>query len=559
MPRSAKEWWAANDAWHRNQNRQIASIPYPGKDSVVYERESHNPYWARRYDNAASLIPSSINLSFHAEQISEFIDAAAAAEEAKEQEFLDKFFPDRKGGDMIEQFNILFQSRAQLEKINERLRAILSKQSNTNMAPNLSALFGSYLETELNHSIQAAMGNVSGNMTPEQIMSLFDNCFTQAALKASERLTNITIDKGYGTGEEWKPINDILQSNPRARDLFLGALRQAVGMERVQNLFSDIQTQQRAKAAGTRKKITWRTLIAKNLTIAKRTASIGGTVAETALAALASAVNGISGGGGDLKYSMHAENVLGNMVKTDAFMLFSEDASIDIGAIAEELNETLSASTNLDNARERLEWFLLERGKEMDELQSVFVNAKNYTMGSSYHDYTDEKSGSLEELPSFLAAAGIPIGSASDFLAFAYNTGAGAIRANARGELEENIVNALKAAAAKLMFDDYQNYGKNQGHGIHMYYLSGKYIPSSYVFHGMATAARGMRAKTEAQVSLPGAITDQGPNWPYGGSDADYKQALYAHWQEEYQNAKAASNWSVSFTLYMKNILASTL
>lgn len=559
MPRSAKEWWAANDAWHRNQDRQIASIPYPGKDSVVYERESHNPYWTRRRDNAASLIPSSVNLSFHAEQISEFIEAAAAAEEAKEQEFLDKFFPDRKGGDMIEQFNILFQSRAQLEKINERLRAILSKQNNTNMAPNLSALFGSYLETELNHSIQAAMSNVSGNMTPEQIMSLFDNCFTQAALKASERITNITIDKGYGTGEEWKPINDVLQSNPRARDLFLGALRQAVGMERVQNLFKDIQTQQQAKAAGTRKKITWRTLIAKNLTIAKRTASIGGTVAETALAALASAVNGISGGGGDLKYSMHAENVLGNMVKTDAFMLFSEDASIDIGAIAEELNETLSASTDLNNARERLEWFLLERGKEMDELYSVFVNAKNYTMGSSYHDYTDEKSGSFEELPSFLAAAGIPIGSASDFLAFAYNTGAGAIRANARGELEENIVNALKAAAAKLMFDDYQNYGKNQGHGIHMYYLSGKYIPSSYVFHGMATAARGMRAKTEAQVSLPGAITDQGPNWSYGGSDAEYKEALYAHWQEEYQNAKAASNWSVSFTLYMKNILASTL
>lgn len=45
MPRSAKEWFRARDAWRANQGWRTSSIPYPGKDSVVYERESSQPFW----------------------------------------------------------------------------------------------------------------------------------------------------------------------------------------------------------------------------------------------------------------------------------------------------------------------------------------------------------------------------------------------------------------------------------------------------------------------------------------------------------------------------------
>jgi len=40
-------------------------------------------------------------------------------------------------------------------------------------------------------------------MTPTDMMAQFDKCFNEAAMKASERLTQIVIDKGFGTGEEW--------------------------------------------------------------------------------------------------------------------------------------------------------------------------------------------------------------------------------------------------------------------------------------------------------------------------------------------------------------------
>ena len=56
MSRSYVEWRRAQNAWLLDQGRRIADIPYPGRDSVVYERESKNPFWERRREYAKSLI-----------------------------------------------------------------------------------------------------------------------------------------------------------------------------------------------------------------------------------------------------------------------------------------------------------------------------------------------------------------------------------------------------------------------------------------------------------------------------------------------------------------------
>lgn len=563
MSRSYYEWMAAKQAWHEQQNLRISSLPYPGANSIVYNRDSSNPFWERRREHARSLISSSYNLNFDIDAVSQFISDAGKVERAKEEEFLAKFLPNNTD-DPITAFNTLFQSRKQLDEINNRLKNVFDKKVSTNMAPNLSAIFGSYLETELNHTIQAAMSNFNPNMTPDAMMNQFNQCFEDAVMKASEKMTQITLDNGFGLGDEWKPVNEALHAaNPRARELFMGAVKNAIiGKEtkKIDTLFQQIWKQQQAKASGLRKRVTYRTLIANNLHIAKQTAQIGGTVAEQALAAVANAVNGLSGGSGDIKYQMHAEGVLGNMVKTDAFMLFSEDLGLDLNTMSQQLNEMLSSSTSLDEARVIINQFTNEYKAKMDELYSVFVNAKNYTMGKSYSDYDDEKSGSFEELPQFLSDAGIPIGDAQEFLSYVYNTCQGAIYESARGQVEETTINALKAAAAKIMFDDYQTFGTGSGNNIHMYYLSGKYIPSSYIFEGMANAARGQTtAKTSASVILRDKIEDNGPDWGFEGSDADFKQALFEHWNEEYEATRAAAHWSVSFTLYMKNILSGSL
>ena len=43
--RTYYQWMAAKREWLKQQGERIAQIPYPGRESVVYERESNNPFW----------------------------------------------------------------------------------------------------------------------------------------------------------------------------------------------------------------------------------------------------------------------------------------------------------------------------------------------------------------------------------------------------------------------------------------------------------------------------------------------------------------------------------
>ena len=110
------------------------------------------------------------------------------------------------------------------------------------------------------------------------------------------------------------------------------------------------------------------------------------------------------------------------------------------------------------------------------------------------------------------------------------------------------------------MFDDYQSIGQGDANAVHMYLLSGKYIPSSTVLFSMADAVKEAKANTRADVTLPPPIDDQGPSWSNlaGDTDVEFKEALWNYWKEEYLRAKAASNWSVSFTLKIKQILGNS-
>ena len=575
MPRSYQAWMRAKRNFLSSQYERVAHIPYPD-DAVVYERPSSNYYWESRRQAALQNVPTSLNLNFPIDRIEEFVRAAADFERDKENTFLDKFYtgPELKNESITDKFNILFQGRDIYARVNDRIKTILSTrqyqknktygkkggathENYTGMAPNLSALFASYLETALQGPMQEMREKITGESSPAYMQHLFDEAFEKAVLIASERMTQITDDVGYGTGVDWKPIDEMLRNgDPRAKQLFMESLRGAIGNDNIQTLLDTMQAQ---KKPGVTKQQT-RTLIKQNLkNIGGRTASIGGTVVENAMAMLASYINGMAGGTKDFHYQMAAEGILRNMVKTDTAMIFSASKTIDTGAVMQSLNEYLSSNNgNILNAYEKVQDFYDKWEKDLDELYTVFVNSKNYGIGADGRNYVDTQSGSLEDLPQFLQRAGIDVGSAHDFLALAYNTGEGAVRAGYRAEVMEECVNALKAAAAKLMFDDYQTLGRGEGNSIHMYYLSGKYVPASVVFYAMADAAHEAKVNSRATVTLPPPIDDRGPEWGdfRGKTDADFKEQLWAHWQQEYQDAKAASTWSVSFTLRIKDLLS---
>jgi hypothetical protein len=63
----------------------------------------------------------------------------------------------------------------------------------------------------------------------------------------------------------------------------------------------------------------------------------------------------------------------------------------------------------------------------------------------------------------------------------------------------------------------------------------------------------------KATITLPPAIKDDGPGWGdikrTSTNDADFKEKLWEHWKQEYNDAKVASTWSVSFTLRIKKLV----
>lgn len=563
MPRTYYEWLDARRKWSQEQNSRIANIPYPSNDSVVYSRSSNNPFWERRRQHALAAVPSSLSFNFEDGRIEQFITSAATQERMKEQEFLNQFYRDDGKGSadsMIDKFNIMFQSRELYEEQNRRIKEILdTKQYDPNktymdahgatheyftgLAPNLSAVFTSYFVTHFRRRLTT-------NKVPTSYAE-FIGMLERAVEGASQQMANIAEENAnqHGWGREWQPVLEALQRGGPEREWFMNNLRGAIGEGNLEKLYKSVVGKEKVRIR--------RKDLEATLGITNQGARVGGNIVEVVSAIIANAVNGVS----NSDFKMYAQNFGASTEMTDMMQLWTADVTLDLPRLMSELQDSMRGlgSDKMREMYQRIQKWYDQQSKDMDKLWMVYTNAKNKGIGANGTDVEKKYHGDLAELPAFLSANGIPVDAAQDFLAFAYNTAEGAVRDSSRGWLEESLVNALKAAASKIMFDDYQSIGQGDQNAIHMYYLSGKYIPSSFVLGAMAEAARESSINAKASVTLPGPISDDGPVWGFGGSDADFKEQLFAHWKEEADAARAASKWSVSFILKIKALLGTAI
>lgn len=598
MSRSYYEWMEAKRNWYNSQEHRVANIPFPITEAVVYKRESTNPFWERRRYDAAERIPTTLSIKYTQSDIVSYLNTIARYETEKERDFLEKFY--KKGqhenigehASKTEKFNYLFQSREMYVKLNKRIKNILevlqfqknetfgkSKTTTheyfTGMAPNLSTFFASYFEEAFNEEIQEFYKEIRDNVSVEKLKDRFELAIRNAILKASERMSQIQkSDKTqiYGSGEEWQPIYEVLQEGGREYELFRDNLKNAIGATNLETL-RDMLIERKKKESKRIGKNQIKEMFRSQLKgISSRTAQIGGSILEPVSTIIANYVNGARNN----EFQIHAENLGGSKVVTDTMLLFSTNLELDLGQIMENLRQ---AMYSMDSSRQRqlyqsLERFYNEQEEKINDLYMVYVNAKNYGIGADGSDYTKSVKGTIDDLPEFLESTGVQIGNINDFLNFVLNTGEGAIRYDQRDEAMETCASALKMAAAKLMFDDYQTLGvfdqDSSRHAIHMFLLDGIYVPSSEVFKAMANAAqqvlegKGKKEDTHSGITLPNKIDDQGSDeyevkWQKireeSKDDADFKEKLYQHWQKEYENARAAITWYANFTLRIKDIL----
>lgn len=579
--------------WIESQSKRRAAIPHPDSNSpyVIYSRESTNPFWQSRRKEGLDYIPAKPTINFKLDQVATFIKTAADYERTKEDKFLAKFYRGTNTSSRIQQFNELFQSKERYEEYNRRIHDILNNkqlQKNkdqskheyyTGMAPNLMSVFTSYFNTHFARLLSETYRKLKTDDI-DTIQGAVSDTIKQAILDASTQMANILAENAneYGDGEEWRPILEMLGENNgknSAMDMFNDKLRQAIGETNISNL---VESLSKKKRGGDARKI--RTIINKDLAnMAGRTASIGGSIVEVVMPLIANYINKQSRNkDGTITYSL-SESFGSNAVMTDWVSLFTTNQTIDLGDIMEKLQEAMNAgdSAHIREVYKRLEQFYAQNNfdKELEELYTVFVNAKNYGIGADGRNYIKKYEGSFEELPYFLKANGVNVGTAQQFLNFAYNTGEGAVRAPYRDAFKQDCINALVAIAANMMFDDYETIGReNAGYdnAIHVYYLSGKYIPASTVLSEMAEAVNSAHPESWATVDLPNPIRDYGAedkdvtqgwikglNMPLNNkgkvTDATFKELLWKHWQDEYDEAKAASRWSVSFSLRIKALV----
>ena len=127
MSRTYYEWRDAKNAWLSAQNKRISSLPYPGRNSVVYQRESKNPFWERRRQDAKSVIPLT-TLNYSADSVIELFHTIAAQERAKEENILQRFLPNediRDADSYIDKINLLMQNRDRYMKTLDRISQAL--------------------------------------------------------------------------------------------------------------------------------------------------------------------------------------------------------------------------------------------------------------------------------------------------------------------------------------------------------------------------------------------------------------------------------------------------
>ena len=103
MSRSLYEWKDAYNQYLR-EKFNVNQIHEP----VLYERETTNQFWYDRRSEAIERLPTNLSFSVQKNDITSLLAQIAVDEAAKEDRFLEKFFPNHKSLNKIDAFNQLF-------------------------------------------------------------------------------------------------------------------------------------------------------------------------------------------------------------------------------------------------------------------------------------------------------------------------------------------------------------------------------------------------------------------------------------------------------------------
>lgn len=544
---------------------------------VIYQRgaRSESPYWKSVYNKAKAEADgiSSIQTGSRTNKLLEAgqrLISLGQAEMSKEIALIEAATGMQMNDQediklFIQRFNEVLMGKKQFEEAVFRLEDALTSPEVQYRAPTIASWFTSYLGEALNKNINTFIGRNVASLIDQnfsaweaELDAIIDKSINQAFKNMLTKMTETEGKELYGTSEAWKEVYKASQSMDGFSDYFRDMIRSKIDFSKIKSLLQNDSIKVKNKSnRGVRKVIDSQQGL--NLRSGRKSRSIGGSVQEyimSAVTALGDAASSASSTGSRVFSS--------DKMKTDNVTVFSFSQEINVekmaSNIANQLNEVMNNASSLNDAAEIMRKFYNQHLSQLNDSFIVYGSTKSYTLSDSFKGFHGGGERKLSDAVAIIQQAGIgDSGAVDNYIKAAYNTGEGAIFADKRDEIQEDLKIALMSAVAELLFDDWVSIGEVPRGGaksIHVLQLEGLQIPISVFLtaagRAMVSAANDMERLIKIRVKLPGKIIYEDPIQTAGG----HMSEILSKWNEQAQEAENDSIFSMEFLKNFKTIIS---
>lgn len=544
---------------------------------VIYQRgaRSESPYWKSVYNKAKAEADgiSSIQTGSRTNKLLEAgqrLISLGQAEMSKEIALIEAATGMQMNDQediklFIQRFNEVLMGKKQFEEAVFRLEDALTSPEVQYRAPTIASWFTSYLGEALNKNINTFIGRNVASLIDQnfsaweaELDAIIDKSINQAFKNMLTKMTETEGKELYGTSEAWKEVYKASQSMDGFSDYFRDMIRSKIDFSKIKSLLQNDSIKVKNKSnRGVRKVIDSQQGL--NLRSGRKSRSIGGSVQEyimSAVTALGDTASSASSTGSRVFSS--------DKMKTDNVTVFSFSQEINVekmaSNIANQLNEVMNNASSLNDAAEIMRKFYNQHLSQLNDSFIVYGSTKSYTLSDSFKGFHGGGERKLSDAVAIIQQAGIgDSGAVDNYIKAAYNTGEGAIFADKRDEIQEDLKIALMSAVAELLFDDWVSIGEVPRGGaksIHVLQLEGLQIPISVFLtaagRAMVSAANDMERLIKIRVKLPGKIIYEDPIQTAGG----HMSEILSKWNEQAQEAENDSIFSMEFLKNFKTIIS---
>lgn len=476
---------------------------------VVYTRQSNSPVWETiRTIKAAQVngrynVLSSQNEAEYYIKAGQGLKALGEQEQRKEVAFLSKAlgedftFTDVK--QFIREFNSIIIGKKRFEEALEQMNLALDEYENDtskhSLAPTLSSLYASKLQTELGRAVNDFIHKHKEDILNDNLSAWedeYEQIILTCADKAFRKLLN-GPDTKEGLKDKFGTYNDHLDQlkehiklmeNSEKENVFNGIILSKIGVDKVKTLIEDNLDTIKEKLLSSAR-LNGHKWVGAATSLRSRAGQFGGSVNEY-LNQLTQSL------GGQCEVTDRGATVLMNEIqKIDNAAIYSFNGEVDSEGIFMDLEDALSGSSSLNETAHRWNDFYEKHLKDLDKYM-LLTSGKAYGLNdhSKYGFKNGEarKIGDLTEILT-LGPNGMSYQGARDFIDVVVNAIPGAILEDSQDSIKKNLRNKIFESMAYLLFDDWISIGDEAGDNIiHAFTLQDIEIPLSVLLIGAGEA-----------------------------------------------------------------------